>query len=393
MKRNTEMEAMYRNVKDFSDAMYPVLLEDTVDLRKYNKIPIGKIASLGVGFNSISTAVQNYTTLAANPTTGAVSGIYKVTVDPGQHLTYSAAKEGYIGMARNADNVVKSQATMTPIHFDPTMVFMAATMYCVHMKLDAIQETQEDIMKFLEQKEKAELRGNVIVLGDIIENYKYNWNNDQYLRNNHMKVLDIRQKAEQSILFAQARIKDITEKKKIIPISTDVNAKVRKLNKVFEDYQLAMYTFAMSSYVEAMLLKNFEKGYMYNIADKIEEYSIKYRELYTDCYNALEKLSDKSVDNLVIGGLGKISKVAGEAVASIPVISKTEIDENLIAVSEIISDSDEVIRDNRLLKLVSKQSSYVGPYVDSIKMLGELHDKPLNILFDEDNIYLEKVAV
>lgn len=387
------METNYNDLNDYNVDFYPIVMEGDIDLKRYHKIPVGKIASLGVGFNAISTAVQNYATLAANPETGAISGIYKVTVDPGQHLTYSAGKNGYIGMARNADNVVKSQATMTPIHFDPTMVFMAATMYCMHMKLDAIQETQEDIMKFLEQKEKAELRGNIVVLADIIENYKYNWNNDQYLRNNHMKVLDIRQKSEQSILFAQARIKDITTRKKIISLSTDVNSKVKKLNKAFEDYQLAMYTFAMASYVESMLLKNFEKAYMDNIANKIEDYSITYREMYTDCYNSLAQLTDKSVDNIIIGNLGKISKVAGEAIASMPMISKTEIDENLLAIGDIIDGSEEIIRNNRLAPLVSKQSSYVTPFVDNIKMLGELHDKPLNLLFDKDYVYLEKVAV
>ena len=381
------MDNYYRDIEAYNESLYPILVEGGVDLRRYNKIPLDKIASLGVGMTAVTTAI---TTAASE---GAGSGLYWVTVPNGGSLMQFKDKTGYLGSVKAANGGVGGgQARLNPLSCDPTMIFMAATMYCVNMKLDAIQETQEDIMKFLEQKEKAELRGNIIVLGDIIENYKFNWNNDQYLRNNHMKVLDIRQKAEQSILFAQARINDITSKKKIIPISTDVSAKVRKLNKVFEDYQLAMYTFAMASYVETMLLKNFEKEYMFNIASKIEEYSIKYREMYTDCYNTLAKLSDKSVDIIVISGLGKVSKAAGEAVASMPLISKSELDENLIAVGDIIGSSDEVIRDNRLSQLVSKQSSYVTPYVDSIKMLGELYDKPLNILFDEDNLYIEKMV-
>ena len=382
------MSDFYGNLEEYNANLYPVLVEGNVDLRKYYKIPIGKISSLGVGMTSLATAV---TTVASE---GAGTGLYWVTVPNGGTLMQFKDKTAYIGSARAANGGVGGgQARLNPMPCDPTMIFMAATMYCMHMKLDAIQETQEDIMKFLEQKEKAELRGNIIVLSDIIENYKYNWNNDQYLRNNHMKVLDIRQKSEQSILFAQARIKDITAKKKIIPLSTDVNAKVRKLNKAFEDYQLAMYTFAMASYVETMLLKNFEKAYMDNIANKIEDYSITYRELYTNCYNELAKLSDKSVDNIIIGGLGKVSKAAGEAISNIPVISKSEIDENLLAVSDIIEGSEDAMRNSKLSIFVSKQSSYVTPFIDNIKMLGELHEKPLNMLFDKDNIYIEKVAV
>lgn len=384
------MEDASRDIEKYNSELYPVLVKGDVDLRKYHKIPVGEVASLGVGFNSISTAIQNYTTFA-NPEL-ATSGLYHVTVGGGEHLTWSAGKNAYIGMSRNAANDLVSQAELRPVMIDPTMMFMAVAMMSVQMKMNAIQETQEEIMQFLEQKEKAELRGNIIVLNDIIEKYKYNWKNDQYLRNNHMKVLDIKQKAEQSIIFAQARIKEIIGKKKLIAISSDVNKRVKKLNKAFEDYQLAMYTFAMASYVETLLLKNFEKGYMNSVANKIEDYSVAYRELYTDVYNTLAQLSDKSVDNVILNSIGKASKTAGEAIAAMPIISKSELDENLIAVGDIIGESEESIKINKLSPLVSKQSSYVAPFVDNIKLIGELHDKPLNILFDKDNLYIEKPA-
>lgn len=185
----------------------------------------------------------------------------------------------------------------------------------------------------------------------------------------------------------------ILEKKQLVQVSSDVSVRIKKANKAFEDYQLAMYTYAMASYVETMLLKNFNKAYMDNVATKIEAYSIQYRELYTECYNCLAQLSDKSLDNIVIGGIGKASKAAGEAIAKVPVISKSEIDENLIAVGDIIGESDEAIKTNRLSALVNKQSSYVTPFIDNIKMIGQLHEKPLEIMFDSKNVYLEKVAI
>lgn len=380
------------NMAEYNEGVYPVLMDENIDLKRYRRIPIGEIASLGVGFNSISTAIQNYTTLAANPETGAVSGIYKVVVEPSQHLTFSAEKGGYIGMSRNAENVVKSQATMNPIHFDPTTVFMAVAMMSIQLKLNDIQETQQEILQFLEEKEKAELRGNILVLSDIIDNYKYNWNNQQYLSNNHVKVLDIKQKSEQSILFAQSRISDIVDRKQLIHLSMGVDSKTKKLNTAFEDYQLAMYTYAMASYVEAMLLKNFDRDYMYNVADKIDEYSIRYRELYTECYNALAQLEDSSVDTILLGGIGKASRAAGKAIAKVPVVEKAEFDEVLVGVGNILDDQTGTIKSNKLASLVSKQSSYVTPYVDSIKTLGDIHEKPLNILFDSENLYVERIS-
>ena len=367
--------------------MVPQLVENEIDLKRYNKIPLGKISALGIGMTSLTTAITNAAT------EGAGTGLYWVSVPDGKSLVHFKHENAYMGSIKGPNGGVGGgQARLNQLPCDPTMVFMAATMYCIHMKLDAIQETQEEILQFLEQKEKAELRGNILILSDIIDKYQYNWYNTQFLTNNHMKVIDIKQKSEQSILFAQTRIRSILGKKKIVQISTDVSTKVRKLNLAFEDYQLALYTYAMSLYVETMLLKNFDKGYMYSVAAKIEQYSIAYREMYTDCYNMLLQLEDKSIDNIVLGGFGRISKAAGEAIAKVPVISKSELDENLIAIGDIIEESDESIRKAKLSALVSKQSSYVSPFVDNIKMIGELHDKPLNLLFDKENLYFEKVT-
>ena len=377
-----------KNIVPQKEYMVPSLINGEVDLERYNKIPLGKLSSLGIGMTSLVTAIANVTS------EGAGSGLYWVNVPDGKELVHFNEKNAYMGSLKGPKGGVGGgQAELNPLPCDPTMIFMAATMYCVHMKLDAIQETQEEILQFLEQKEKAELRGNIIMLSDIIDKYKYNWYNNQFVSSNHMKVLDIKQKSEQSILFAQSRIKGILGKKKLIQVSSDVKAKVRKLNKAFEDYQLAMYSYAMALYVETLLLRNFDKGYMDSIASKIDNYSITYRELYTDCYNALLLLGDKSIDTIVIGGFGKISKAAGEAIAKVPVISKGELDESLIAAGDIISESEEAIRQGRLSTLVNKQSSYVTPFVDNIKMIGELNDKPLNMLFDKDNIYFEKAIV
>ena len=61
----------------------------------------------------------------------------------------------------------------------------------------------------------------------------------------------------------------------------------------------------------------------------------------------------------------------------------------MLAVGEIIGGSDEVIKNSRLSMLVAKQSSYVTPFVDNIRMIGKLHDKPLQLLFDNENVFIK----
>lgn len=364
----------------------PEMVDDGIDLKRFKKISLIDLAALGIGFNSIRTAIINRGKSAAGG-----SGLYRVSLDPGQELMRVKNGPGYRGAIKAADGGVGGgQAVLDPIGFDPTMVFMAVVMMNIEHKLNTIQETQEEILRFLEQKEKAELKGNIIFMADILNNYKYNWNKTQYLENNHVKILDIKQKAEQSILFAQSRIKEVASKKRLINFSPDVKNKIQKLKSGFEDYQLAVYTYAMASYIETMLLRNFDKSYMSSVADKIENYSIHYRELYTDCYDILSDNYDSAIDTIVIGGVARASKAAGEALAQVPILGeKTTIDDNLIAIGDIMEDTDGTIKLGKLSDIISKQSSYVQPFVENVRTIGEIYNKPMTLMFDEENLYID----
>ena len=67
---------------------------------------------------------------------------------------------------------------------NPMMMAMAVMMVQVNQKLDAIQKTQQDILSFLQEDKKAKLQGDLNMLSDILDKYKFNWDNDQY-RNNY----------------------------------------------------------------------------------------------------------------------------------------------------------------------------------------------------------------
>ena len=47
-----------------------------------------------------------------------------------------------------------------------------------------------------------------------MNNYKYNWENENYKNTRHIKVLDIKQTSEQSIIFYREQIKDLLDKLK-----------------------------------------------------------------------------------------------------------------------------------------------------------------------------------
>ena len=185
-----------------------------VDVADAFKLPLGQVVALGVGlgslpamFRSVTTTINMPTLLQAadkagnlldisrlNKSVGGLIGSYN---EPGlglQQARFQAIDPGSI----------QSVATMP---YDPTMLFMAAALAQINQKLDAIQDTVNEMFEYMRQKDKAELRGNVKTLEDVLEAYRYNWNNDIWRKNAHMKVVDIKQESEQAIIHLRAQIR------------------------------------------------------------------------------------------------------------------------------------------------------------------------------------------
>ncbi len=126
-------------------------------MSKATKIPLQNLSALGVAFQPLTSAIQTAIT------GGGGSGLYYANTKGMQMFSTS---EGFIGSLKNAAGTVGGgQARMTPLACDPTMLFMAAALMSIEKKLDAIQETQAEILGFLEEKERAVMQGNLNVLG------------------------------------------------------------------------------------------------------------------------------------------------------------------------------------------------------------------------------------
>ena len=305
---------------------------------------------------------------------------------------------GYLGIAFNEKNKLVGHARwnkqdnitqVTTMSYNPTMLFMGAALISIDKKLDSIQETQQEIIKFLELKEKSNLKGNLDTLYDVLNNYRYNWNNEKYKTNKHILVQSIRQDAFKSIDFHQNQINEKLNKQSLLHSNQSVKNKIKKIYSEFKDYQLALYIFSFASFIEIMLLGNFNSEYLNSISSQIEALSLKYRELYTKCYNIIEGYTNTSMESHLIKGLSGISKISGELISKVPVVSKSEIDETLIETSERLGKF-ESNKMNKILKDFSEvRSSQVRVFIDNINKLNELYNKPLEFLIDKEYVYIK----
>lgn len=375
--RNDEVMAMMSDT-----SLCPFLEESKVGIANYTQLPVSRLAAMGAAFQPLATAVQTAVSGAGG------SGIYYVNT-AGKTMFQMKGTSNFIGSLQTASGIVGGgQAQMTPLACDPTMLFMAAAMANIDKKLDDIKEMQQEMMDFLAQKEKAELKGNLIFLYDVFNNYKYNWNNAMYKNNNHIKVLDIRQESEKKISFYREQIIAKVNKKSFIHSDQTVNKQLQQVQDQFKDYQLSLYLLAFSSFLEIMLMENFDKEYLRGVSEKIEGYSLKYRELYTQCYEEIAGYSSSSVQSALLKGLSKTSTAMGKVIEKIPVVSNSQADETLIAAGDKLQKiGDDKVR-KQMQILIERQSNYVRPFIDNIDTVNELHNNPIRLLIDKENLYI-----
>lgn len=360
----------------------PLEVKNEISVQTYSKIPLSRLTALGTGFEPVVSAIQQVTSHGQ-----ATSGFYKVTIPKGTHLAQFKEKSGFLGTAVGEHGIV-GQAQLNPLLCDPTTLLAAAALANIDKKLDAIQEVQQEMLDFLTQKEKSALKADLNFLMDIQNNYKYNWNSEKYKAANHAKVLDIRQEAARQIDFYQEQIKKQLGKKVLLHSDHDVQKMLEKVQGEFKEYQLALYIYGFAYFLEVVLQENYEKAYLSAIAKRIDEMAFQYREFYSLAYSQIENLSKSSLQAHLFSGLSAINKGAGTAIAKIPGINKSQIDETLIEAGERIGAYKNRRVQTTMQQLLERQSSCVRPFIDNINAVNRLYNEPVTLIFNHDTLYL-----
>lgn len=358
----------------------PTITETSLKEVKYEKYPIKNLVALGVASELILSAIQNL-----GGKTGR-SGIYRVNTN-GMEMFKSNGE--YIGALKARDGGVGGgQARMEPLACNPTMLFMSMTLLTIENKLDEIKSIQQEMLDFLKSKERAQTRENLNTLIDVLNNYKFNCDNEKYKTNKHILVQDIKRKSEQSILLYRDLIQNIMCKKELIHSDQEINSKIKKFDEDFKEYQLALYLYSFSSFIEVMLLENFNKNYIIGVRDKITEYEFNYKELYTKCYNNIESSTEKSIQTILTKWLANASKGTGKLISKIPFVSKEKVDELFIDSENSLREISEKRNNKNIHKLIRNSIKRTNPFVESLDKVNVIYNESIDILIDKNNLYL-----
>lgn len=357
------------------------------------RIPFDQLPALGLGLSSLASALAPAVASAAAPVLFTVTDAAGNPIPPAVLQAFNDGS-GLLGSYRDpikgfgqARLHVAEAAQATAVVVDPITLMMAATLMVVSQKLDSIQHTQEEMFEYLQQRDKAELRGALQALADIARDYRFNWSNDTFMQSSHAQVLEIRKQADAIATLQRSQIRGKLNGGPI-EIRASVEARLSELVNHLAEYRLAVYTHALSSFLEPLLSRNNDAAYLRSVSERISAHGLAYRELYTECYNAVEEGARNSLDSAVLGGIADAGKALGGFLSQTPLGEATPVDEALKGAGEEIGKFNEGITDSLMAQLRSMSSPEVLPLQQGVESLASLREKPLAIAADSEALYL-----
>lgn len=361
---------------------YPDTSIDRIKEKPTFQLPINQLTSLGVAIKPLASAIQSTITGPGG------SGFYYVNTS-GKKMFAAKDGSGFIGSLQNSvsGTVGGGQARMTTIPCDPTMIFAAAALMQIEKKLDDIQETQLNIIEFLEEDKKSKLTANLNFLSEEIGKYKLNYNDTVYINATLTTAKIISRDASADIDFYSNRIEKALNNKKFFSRDSEIKKKLAEVQLNFKYYQMALYVYAFATFLQTMLQKNFKSDNLNLIADTIRKKALLYRDLYTKCYTRLEDLSGSSIESLLVGGMADANTKAGNVFSKIPALEKINLDDGFLAIGNKLQEITDEKTDKVLNGLLSCKNPFVSPFLESLENVDILYNKPKDIYFDAENIY------
>ena len=380
-------------VNDLINITDSVLLDVRTDISQSKSLsmPIAQLSTLGAGVASLLPAFRTVT----QTSTVAAEGLYRI---PNAVIgdTLKAAKSGNfwpsfknsnkLAQLQKVDSLQSTTSMVMPI--DPATMMMAVALFSIEQQLGNIAEMQKKILSFLEIEKESEIEADIETLSNIIEKYKHNWDNEQFISSNHKMVIDIQRTARKNMVSYQKKVRDVIKEKKLLVLQNKIKTTLDELMKDFKYYRLSLFTFSMSSLIEIMLSGNFKEENILSIKEEIQKLSFAYRDIYGECSVYLEGMEKSSVESNLLKGVSATSKAVGKFIGSIPKIKDGQIDERLQEAGEHVSDKAKAIETDSIAAFAEMSNPGTSLFTEKMDDLIFVYNHTTDICFDNDNIYL-----
>lgn len=353
-------------------------IKDTYKTSPLAKIPFAEITALGGSFAAAAKAM--YAPVA--------DGLYRCVFPKGVTGTLAMAKDGSGALGTIMNNGIAGQARWIPVDkvINPVSVqvaFVAVAVLAVAKQVQDIKDGQKEIVDILERDKKSQLLADYDLLSSYMDDYKFYWENETSLAVNLNQVKNIKRNAMKDIRSYTEQIEGMLSAKKNLLKMQSASHKIGQLLDRFVHYKLALHVFALSEYMEVMLSKNFQAEYLNKIENEIREHAMKFRHLYTACFDKIELLKKEAVTTQAANKLADVSRSVGNFIGKIPLVKEGPVDEFLIDVGDSISDAEKKQLEKTLAFFMQYKDSGLTPIAEHIATINRLSNTPVVMLYNK----------
>lgn len=398
MGDDNNKEEIVRAATDIEMVSSDDLASGQIELEEYNNIPWDNVMFAGTSLSSLLPAFRSVTGTAQM----AMDGLYRGDA-LGKVGALAQAKDGSGSLgAIIKDGKIVGQMRWQPIDsaplkinatmpIDPMTLAIAAVVMEINMKLDAIQELQQEMFDYMKDKDRSEIKGSLRFLIDTLNDYKFNWDNQRFLDSKLNEVQSIERLAHAKIIFYRDQIAKKASKQDAVYFGNSVEDRIRSINEGFKDYKLSLGMYSFAVYIEVLLSKNFEEDFLRKKSAQIYDQSIEYRKNYTDAYNALKEYSTKSIEQTVLGGLSFITKGLGDVLSNTPIGDTTSINDFLIDSGKNMESFSSEISDKSVNQLAESKDCDVRVFSDSIDKIRDMYNGAMEYVFTDEGIHYREL--
>lgn len=339
---------------------------------------------------TVSTANNIKTIIEQNSKTSG--NLYRIT-NLGKNDSLKAMRDGktFWGSIKKSDGSstmaklkeVKSNNVMA---LDPTVMMMSVALAGIEQELGEIKELSKKILSFLEHEKESEIESDLEILNRSISDFRYNIEDEKYLINNHKQVMDIKRTANKNMLFYKKEIKDDLSKDKLFTTNSSMNSIIEDIQKKFRYYRLSLYIYSFSTFMEILLLGNYNNDYLLNKKKELDELDNEYSEVFNNALEYVKKNANKSLEGNVLSGLGNAGKTIGNLAEKVKI---KNVDNWLNEKGDNLKQSGQNIKDDFATKFDDMKESNSRPFINQIEKVDCIYNKTKEIYFDKENLYLE----
>lgn len=353
---------------------------DEEKLKDCVSFSLNDLVALGAAFKALSSAVCSVVS-GSDVTEGLYEAVMPVAGEFAKN--HGAAVAGIV-----KDNAVLGKTVLKTVRSASSgSMFMALTILANNKIMKDISKTQREILGFLEMDKQSQLRGDLIILSDIISDYQHNWDNEGYSNNREMQIIDIKRNAEHNILFYRSMIEKRIQSQPALHMDT-ANL-ISFIRTEFKYYKLSVYLYAFASFLDVLLIGNFESSYLNSVVYKIERYAQDYELFYKRCVHEAENYASNSIKSRALKSVARMGKFVGRQLSKIPELEDMiKLDDKLVTGSEKVEEYNNKSIDKAIAQFDFVDDCGINVFADKIRLFDKIHNTQLHIVFSNDRIYL-----